>query len=231
MQIPWKLTGFVIQGVLVTIVFAVPMFYPEIIAVTLPKMGVTLEGPTRQKAPAEQAASTTAAVRTTAPTYRPSRVYTAPSRWKNPVQDIIDEPGTFLESISSGPVHAFSTPIHSSTGIGDLAPPPAAAAAAAVPEVSRISVGGSVQEARLLNRVVPQYPAIARQARIQGTVRLAAIIAEDGTVQQLRVVFGHPLLTQAALNAVQQWRYRSTLLNSRPVEVATTIEVNFVLGR
>jgi protein TonB len=94
----------------------------------------------------------------------------------------------------------------------------------------RIRVGGSVQKARLLNQPRPLYPPLAKQARIQGTVQLEAVIAKDGTIQQLRVVKGHPLLVQSALNAVRQWRYHPTVLNGQPVEVATTIDVIFTLN-
>jgi protein TonB len=75
------------------------------------------------------------------------------------------------------------------------------------------------------------YPPLARQTRISGTVRLHAIIAKDGTVQQLEVLSGHPLLVQAALDAVRQWRYQPTLLNGEPVEVDTTVDVIFSLNQ
>jgi protein TonB len=82
-----------------------------------------------------------------------------------------------------------------------------------------------------LNRVQPVYPPLARQTRIQGTVKLHAIIAKDGSVQQLEVLSGHPLLVQAALDAVRQWRYKPTLLNGEPVEVDTTVDVIFSLNQ
>ena len=85
--------------------------------------------------------------------------------------------------------------------------------------------------AMLVNRVQPVYPPLARQTRISGTVRLHAIIGKDGSVQQLEVIQGHPLLVQAALDAVRQWRYRPTLLNGEPVEVDTTIDVIFSLNQ
>lgn len=91
----------------------------------------------------------------------------------------------------------------------------------------RIRVSSGVQEAKLLRKVDPIYPPIAKQARIQGTVRLEAIIAKDGSIQNLRVVEGHPLLVQSAVQAVQQWRYQPTLLNNEPVEVETIINVIF----
>jgi protein TonB len=94
----------------------------------------------------------------------------------------------------------------------------------------RIRVGGQVQQAKVINRVQPLYPPLAKQARISGTVRLQAVIAKDGTVQELQVLSGHPLLVAAALDAVRQWRYQPTLLNGEPVEVVTTIDVVFTLS-
>jgi protein TonB len=95
---------------------------------------------------------------------------------------------------------------------------------------SRIKLGGQVQAAKIVAQPQPLYPALARQARIQGNVVLHAIIDKDGRVGQLEVVSGHPLLVQAALDAVKQWRYQPTQLNGDPVEVDTTITVSFVLG-
>jgi protein TonB len=107
--------------------------------------------------------------------------------------------------------------------VSTLPPPPKAAPA-------RIRQGGNVQQAKLINMVRPVYPPLAKQARISGTVRLHAIIAKDGSVIQLEVVGGHPLLVQSALDAVRQWRYQPTLLNGEPVEVDTTVDVVFSLG-
>jgi periplasmic protein TonB len=109
-------------------------------------------------------------------------------------------------------------------GVGTAAPPP--------PKVTpkRVSVGGNVQAARLVNRVQPVYPPLARQTRISGTVKLHAIIGKNGAVEQLQVLSGHPLLVQSALDAVKQWRYQPTLLNGEPVEVDTEIDVIFSLA-
>jgi periplasmic protein TonB len=106
------------------------------------------------------------------------------------------------------------------------APPPPPPKAAP----SRIKLGGQVQAAKIVAQPQPVYPALARQARIQGNVVLHAIIDKDGRVGQLEVVSGHPLLVQSALDAVKQWRYQPTQLNGDPVEVDTTITVTFVLG-
>jgi periplasmic protein TonB len=94
-----------------------------------------------------------------------------------------------------------------------------------------VPIGGDVQAAKLVKKVVPVYPPLARQARVSGTVQLVGVIAKDGTIQQLQVVSGHPLLVKAALDAVRQWIYRPTLLNGQAVEVIAPIDVIFTLGR
>jgi protein TonB len=99
-----------------------------------------------------------------------------------------------------------------------------------VKPIVRITVGGRIQAAKLISQARPGYPPLARQARVSGTVRLEAVIAKDGTIQNLRAISGHPLLTPAALDAVRTWRYEPTLLNGDPVEVVTQIEVNFTLS-
>ncbi len=97
-------------------------------------------------------------------------------------------------------------------------------------QVRRVRVGGMVQQARAISRPLPQYPPLARQARIAGTVRIEAVIAVDGTVQQLRVISGHPMLIPAAMEAVRAWRFHPTLLNGEPVEVETQLDVVFTLN-
>ena len=103
----------------------------------------------------------------------------------------------------------------------------------AVPKVAtpqRVRVSQGVTEGLLMKKVQPQYPALARQARIQGAVVLQASIGKDGNVQNLRAVSGHPMLTPAAIEAVKQWKYRPYFLNGEAVEVDTTITVNFTLA-
>jgi len=111
----------------------------------------------------------------------------------------------------------------------DPPPPPVKKAPPLVPK--RIRVGGAVQKERILTQVRPQYPPLARQARVQGTVKLSAVIDTDGTVLDLKVISGHPLLIPAAMAAVKQWRYKpTTVLNGIAVEVITLIDVNFTLS-
>jgi TonB family protein len=94
----------------------------------------------------------------------------------------------------------------------------------------RIRVGGPVQAANLVRKVQPVYPPLAKQARISGKVVLNAVIGKDGTLVNLTVDSGHPLLVNAAIDAVRQWIYRPTMLNGIPVEVSTTIDINFTLA-
>lgn len=114
-----------------------------------------------------------------------------------------------------------------------LAPPSAnPARAATVPTAAaplRISMGA--QAARLIYGPRPVYPTIAVATRVQGVVKLRALISRDGLITNLQLVSGPPLLVQTAMAAVQQWRYRPTLLGQEPVEVATEIEVRFTLSQ
>ena len=86
-------------------------------------------------------------------------------------------------------------------------------------------------QAQLISRIEPRYPPLAIQTKTEGTVYLHAIISRDGRITSLDVISGHPLLVQAALEAVRQWRYRPTMLNGEPVEVETSITVIFKLQR
>ncbi len=111
-------------------------------------------------------------------------------------------------------------------------PPPAKTVAPAAPRPavpSRISVGGDVQAALIVQQFVPVYPALARQGHIHGSVVLKAVIGADGKIKNLAVMSGHPLLVEAALNAVRRWIYKPTVLDGIPVEVDTEIEVRFGL--
>jgi TonB family protein len=116
--------------------------------------------------------------------------------------------------------------VHSVTGTA-----PATPAGTDANPPARIRVGGNVQQTKLVSQPIPTYPPEAKEARIQGVVKLNATIAKDGTMQHLDVISGHPLLIPAALDAVRQWVYEPTLLNGQPVEVVTEIDVNFTLAQ
>jgi len=108
-----------------------------------------------------------------------------------------------------------------------------AGSVAALPKVAtpqRVRVSSGVQSGLLVRKVQPTYPPLARQARIQGTVVLQAQISKTGDIENLQLVSGHPMLAPAAIEAVKQWKYKPYLLNGEPVEVETTVQVNFSLA-
>jgi TonB family protein len=92
-----------------------------------------------------------------------------------------------------------------------------------------IRVAGKVQEVNLIHKVGPEYPPLAKQARIQGAVRFSVTIGKDGRVQSLELISGHPLLVTAAKDAVKQWEYKPTPVNGEPTDVLTTVAVDFHL--
>ncbi len=97
--------------------------------------------------------------------------------------------------------------------------------------VKRIRVASRIVEANLIHDVAPQYPPEAGRARIEGTVVLLAVIGTDGSVKDVRVENGLPILAQAAIDAVKQWRYKPYMIDGEPVEVDSRITINFTLSR
>ncbi len=95
----------------------------------------------------------------------------------------------------------------------------------------RIRIGGNVQQTKLVSQARPTYPPEAKAARVQGVVRLQAVIAKDGTIKELQALSGDPMLVPSAMEAVKQWVYQTTLLNGNPVEVITQIDVNYTLSQ
>jgi protein TonB len=126
-------------------------------------------------------------------------------------------PGGQLGGVIGGIISASSSP---------AAAPPLSKPA---PAVQRIRISQGVIQGLLIFKVEPTYPPLAQQARIQGAVVMTALIDKGGNVQRLQVVSGHPLLAPAAIEAVKQWRYKPFVLNGQPLEVETTVTVNFHL--
>lgn len=152
-----------------------------------------------------------------------------PSHFHNPIpngdeQASVEQPpglGGDRFAILGGP---NGLPLPISGGTHPVMPVPAPATVTHTFRPSRLLEGS------LIRRVQPVYPPLARSARIQGAVVLFAVISKSGTITNLRAVSGHPMLIPAAIEAVEQWRYRPYILNNEPVEVETQITVNFVLG-
>ncbi len=232
----WSWMGLVVQAGLVTSMLLVPMVSPELLSVMLPKALIYV--PMKPVQPVEvkvqpaqsaRAANTNSVVAT-----QPRRPFTAPTGRINPIADIIDSGDFAPPAFTFGPpsVSADSTGPVFAGSIGNIpsGPPPKPPEPVKTQPPQRIRVGGNVRAPQILQRINPAYPPLAKQARISGLVKLEGIIAKDGTVQQLKVVSGHPLLAPAALEAVRQWRYNPTLLNGEPVEVISPIDVNFILS-
>ena len=155
-------------------------------------------------------------------------VLLAPRRIPIGMQNVVDDPappqlGTSSPYVPGSTGSGDPNEILNSMGTGAkpaLPPPPPPA------HMVRLS---SMREGDLIYKVKPEYPSLARSAGIQGSVVLQAVISRQGTIENLRVLTGHPMLVRAAVAAVIQWRYRSYVLNNEPVEVETQITVNFFL--
>jgi len=217
---PWTVAmSAIVQALIVGILILIPLIYTE----ALPKgfMNTFLVAPAPPPPPPPPAAPVKAVVRPRIVT--PQRMV-APTVIPKTVQVIKDEaPDVGVEGgvgVPGGVPGGVLGGI-----IGNSAPPPPPK-----PTQTRIRVGGNVQGAKLIHQVQPIYPQIAKTAHVSGTVLLHAIIAKDGTIQELQYVSGPPLLMRAAMDAVHEWRYQPTLLNGEPVEVDTTIQVVFTLG-
>lgn len=218
-----------LQSLLVAAMAALPLLYTE----ALPKVSLTslvaLGPPPPAPAPARPDAARLAT--------RPRDSDMVGQRLREPqviprIVAHIDESEAPMPAVSSA---GFGVP----GGTGDSAAgnvlnsivtltPAAPVPRPAVSAPLRVSQG--VAQGFLVHPVKPMYPPLARQARIQGAVVVQAIIGKDGTVENLRLISGHPMLAPAAIEAVRQWRYRPYTLNGMPVEVETEITVNFVLG-
>jgi protein TonB len=151
-----------------------------------------------------------------------------PTRIPNVVAQIVDEvpPQPFGGGVGipTGAIQGLPNGIASS-GPGTRPIPPTPPPATARPiRISHMSAGS------LIYQLQPVYPPLAKAAHVEGPVVLAALISKDGTIENLRVLTGHPMLVRSAVEAVSQWRYRPYILNSEPVEVETQITVNFFLA-
>jgi periplasmic protein TonB len=227
---PWTLAAsLTIQTVLVAILLLSPLLHiaalqpPE----TLPLL-LSLQPLRQPPQPPAKATPQTAAAR---PIFR-GAVLQAPVSIPKDIDMTADAP-----ELATG----YATP---DTGVSQIiglipgiaVPPPAAAIPSAktkpiAPPAAPVRVGSGVQSAKLIFGPKPAYPRLALATRTQGTVRIQALIGRDGAIRNLQVLSGPPLLLAAAIEAVKQWRYRPTLLNSEPVEVVTEIDVNFTIGQ
>ena len=128
-------------------------------------------------------------------------------------------------------LHGSSVSVDALEGIGPAGLSALTVPAGASPVTVPVDVTGEAIRGRLLNKVVPMYPATAKLQGVQGTVILNGVISKEGHFKKLQVLAGPPMLQQAAIDAVQQWAYTPYLLGGQPVEVETDVNVVFALGR
>lgn len=230
----WTLAlSLVVEASLILIAAMIPLIYTD----QLPGLSKWAEkialppAPAPAPPPQQQVVSRRAA--------SPDKVFTAPSIPRI-VRQIVDGPADVAPRSPSDAIVVGAVPGASSASslvtqmlnnlvIPKPQPPQAPASPVKPATTTQMHVSGGVQEAKILHRVLPIYPPLAVTARVQGTVHLVGVIAKDGTIRDLRVIDGHPLLVRAAVDAVRQWTYRPTLLSGEAVEVIAPIAVTFTL--
>jgi len=219
----WSFVAFLLNtGALLALVIW-PLLHPE----ALPKqmMATLMVAPSPPPAPPPAAP----APKVQTKSEMLSRKLEAPSRIPKETSQVNE--AAIPESILAvADVEALSSRIPG--GIGNIIDSVGTGRTAVVKPPAPISlkVSSGMMAGNLLVKTLPQYPAIPKAAHIQGTVVLQATISKSGSIQNLRVISGPPLLHQAAMDAVRSWRYKPYLLNGEPVEVETTINVVFNLG-
>jgi protein TonB len=214
----WMLATFGLNGSILALLIAIPLFYPS----ALPQMvnAILMEAP----APVEESRPVVRQEHTPASTSDLFEDTVVPPR-RIPTGTWIPTPGE-----DPGPVSAVSMDM-GGPGRGSADNPFGGHQVQPVVQqvVKPRPISSGVMEGLLILRILPAYPVAAREMRIAGRVELQATIARDGTIDNLRVADGPPLLRAAAMEAVRQWRYRPYLLNGEPIEVETTINVDFKL--
>jgi protein TonB len=227
---PWTVgASLAIQSLLVLIALFIPLLHiarleppPRDLA-----LFVTLKPVSELPPPAHVVSASHAAPRVfrnplAAPTRVPDRIAMTPDAPEPPMLAWVGNSGALSNSTAvPGLLNGISQPPPK-----PAAPKPDNSPAPRAP----LSVSSGVQQANLIYAPKPVYPQLAKSARVQGTIKLQAIIAVDGSIKNLRVITGPPLLVNAAIDGVRRWQYKPTMLNGSPVEVITEIDVNFTLN-
>ena len=235
--------GFAGQAALVSVAIVAPMVFPQILPRATLITNLTAPGPPPPpRAPGKvlirprgehRAVTQFRAGELIAPNAVPPR-----ARILEDPEPVALGPGVYGGlPIAGGRESGHGSVLDSILSDGTPAVPPRAAPTRTDPaarsvqaQIPRVPVGGIVKMAKLLFRVEPVYPVLARQMRVAGVVELEGVIGIDGRLVQLRVKAGHPMLARAAIDAVRQWVYEPTTLNGKPVEVIAPITVTFILN-
>lgn len=219
----WMLLTLTVNLAIVAAMIVLPLLFPASLPSQLLERALYVPAPPTahvEQAAARQTSATTA----------------------SPVRDFYQMPTSIPPVISTEPVGPAPVPmgvdlnsgipgggdVTGATGVRGFPSNPPTVVQKAQPATTKVS--GGVLEGMLIAKTTPVYPIIARTMHISGTVVLAAMISKEGTIENLHVLSGQPMLTQAAMDAVKTWRYRPYLLNGQPVEVETTINVVFSMG-
>jgi protein TonB len=216
----WMMATFVLNGSVLLALILIPLLYPEALPNKLMSILLTAPPPPPAARPQPKQETTRAfhgeRQLTDLGLTIPTRIPTSIARIDGPEaapggQITMDQGGTVVGS----DLFRSAAPIPAKPAVRPAGP-------------THISSG--VAAGLLIQKVLPQYPPLGKAVRVEGTVVLQAVISRSGTIENLRVVSGPPMLQQAALDAVEQWRYRPYMLDGDPVEVETTINVIFTLS-
>ena len=215
----------ILQIIVIAVLCVVPLVFTQVLPMM--QMKSVLAAPPRPPAPAVKVLTSSTAHFVNSPT-RAIRI----SDFISPLRPLTRMPESELEA----PPDVASVGVpggipDSVLGFGSAPKPPAPPAPKPKPEAPHAIRVGTMSAASIIRMVQPPYPKIARDTHVEGAVEFTATISKEGTIENLALVHGHPLLVNAAREAVLQWRYRPTLLNGDPVEVITDIVVNFRLNQ
>ena len=221
------LVSVALHGLVVLAMLLIPIVRPQGLPMLAEAYGVPLPVMPEPAAPPPETPTAPPVVRTEVQPLPED--FVAPQMIPRDIAIVVESPREFAP-----------LPVKAPSGVGDVLnrmvqnaaavePPPPPPPELPPPPPSAPLRVSNLERANLLHQVRPVYPPLARQARVQGTVILEATIAKDGSVRDARIVSGHPLLTEAAIAAVGQWRYKPFILNGEPIEVITTVTVTFTL--
>jgi periplasmic protein TonB len=220
--------SFLLQAIAVSVLLLIPLLYTEALPAIHYSEQLTVPPGPRPPKVMEIVASEPAQSRSSAPLVNPQLL--VPQSMPPHAKTIVDPRISSTDEGPIGPGVSYSTgPTATSDSMKALLASNRNAPIRVEPRREPIRIS-SLSEGALLRRVQPIYPPPARNARIQGPVVMVALIDTDGRIVKLRLVSGNPLLVEAAMNAVKQWRYRPYILNSQPIEVETQITVVFSLN-
>jgi protein TonB len=216
----WMIASFAFYASIVLACVVIPLMFPEALPILGIPMLVAVPAPlsnpqTPKAAPSHvQAAQPTPTWTMTIPPVIPPTIFVP----------LTPEPRIDISTVDPGPGVPFAT------GNYPLPNPPKPLVVQPTPK-TKLRISSADEEVRLIHQTKPVYPPIAVAAHVEGTVILAATISKTGSIENLRVSSGPPLLQKAALDAVETWRYQPYVLDGNPVEVETTVSVTFTLGR